>query len=335
MEAFSLSATKISQDVSRIELPTPFGVGPVNVYIIKKAEQVLLVDAGVNTDQAWSVFLEGLKALGLEPEDFTAIFLTHHHPDHTGLVSRLPERPIYAHEKVVPWLEKNESFLKRHESYFRNRAIELGVPESDLAKFTSLNKYVKYSGEGKVTHIVTPEDRISGFEEWELVETLGHAQSHLSLLRKEDGCFIAGDAILERITSNALMESPFMETDAPPKPLIQYRETLKKSMTLPIRLVLPGHGAPFTFTKELITQKLRGQERRRAIILSFLSKGLSVTFEIAKQIFPEVYLSQLDLVLSEVQGHLDWLEEDGLIKSKRSKDGQIYYVVEASIYGGG
>lgn len=329
-----MSLTKISHDLSRIELPTPFGVGPVNVYIIKKADRVLLIDAGVNTDQAWAVLISGLRSLGLSPKDINMIFLTHHHPDHTGLVSRLPERPIYAHEKVVPWLERNQAFFKRYEAYSLKRAFELGVPQSVLSKFPSTNNYMKYSGEGTVTHIVTPEERIPGFEEWEIIETLGHAQSHFSLLRNEDGSFIAGDAILERITSNALMEPPFNEGDEPPKPLIQYRETLKKSMTLPIKTVMPGHGAPFSFTKEQIAKKLRGQERRRATILSELSKGLSATFDLGKQLFPEVYLSQLDLVLSEVQGHLEWLEEDGLITSKRSPDGRIYYFAEESIYGG-
>jgi glyoxylase-like metal-dependent hydrolase (beta-lactamase superfamily II) len=312
-------------DVYQIEVPTPFAIGPVNVYLIKKENQLLLVDAGVNTNEAWETFLHKLEDIGLSQHQITAIFLTHHHPDHTGFVSRYSDLPLYGHAKLVPWIEKDENFLRRHESHFKAFAVKMGVPESLRTRFPSAESYIKYSGFGRVTQVVHKNEAIPGFEEWDILETLGHAQSHLSLFRKRDGCLIAGDAVLERITSNALMESPYYEGDPVPKPLVQYRETLKKCMNMPIHIILPGHGTPFLFTKNLIARKLRGQERRRAHILTYLSKGLLTTYEIAKALFPDVYLTQLDLVLSEVQGHLDWLEEDGLIYPTLTEQGHVQY----------
>ena len=312
-------------DVYQIEVPTPFAIGPVNVYLIKKEDQLLIVDAGVNTEEAWGTFLHKLEGLGFSTQNLKAIFLTHHHPDHTGFVSRLPHLPLYGHAKVVPWIEKDEAFLRRHEAHFKAISTKFGVPEPLLERFPSIDSYIKYSGFGRVTKIINEKTAIPGFEEWTVLETVGHAQSHVSLFRKADGCFIAGDAVLERITSNALMESPYYEGDPVPKPLIQYRDTLKKCMGMPIKLILPGHGSPFLFTKELFARKLRGQERRRAHLLTCLSKGLATAYELAKTLFPEVYLTQLDLVLSEVQGHLDWLEEDGLIYPRVSDKGHVQY----------
>jgi hypothetical protein len=68
--------------------------------------------------------------------------------------------------------------------------------------------------------------------------------------------------------------------------------------------------------------------------LTILSKGQLTTFDMAKALFPDVFLSQLDLVLSEVQGHLDWLEQDGIIYPELNDEGQIHYhVVKKGVVG--
>ncbi|WEG14363.1 MBL fold metallo-hydrolase [Pullulanibacillus sp. KACC 23026] len=327
-----MDSFQIAEDVFGIELTTPFAVGPVNVYLIKKEKELLLVDAGVNTETAWQELTKGLQQFGWAPECITAIFLTHHHPDHTGLVSRMPHCPLYAHPKAVPWLTRDEAFFERYEAYFRHKAKEMGVPADLIHYIPAVNDYVKFSGARPIVQTVTPKDRLPHFEDWGIMETLGHAQSHYSLLREADGLFVAGDAILERVTSNALMEPPFQEGEPAPRPLIQYRETLQKSMALPIRQVLPGHGKPFEFTTSLISRKLRGQERRRATILSMISDEGATTFELAKHYFPDVYLSQMDLVLSEIQGHLEWLEADGMIRGKRTEEAVIRYFVNQHVF---
>ena len=38
----------------RIELPTPFAVGPVNAYLFTEPEPIL-VDTGVDSDESWQV----------------------------------------------------------------------------------------------------------------------------------------------------------------------------------------------------------------------------------------------------------------------------------------
>ena len=69
--------------VIRIELPTPFRVGTVNVWLIK-GETCLLIDAGLKTEEAKEALLSGLAKSGVSLKDIEATFVTHGHVDHFG-----------------------------------------------------------------------------------------------------------------------------------------------------------------------------------------------------------------------------------------------------------
>lgn len=78
----------LDQTISQITIPTPFAVGDVHVYLIK-GDTLSLVDAGVKTKRAWEAVQTQLKELGYFPSDIEQIILTHHHPDHIGLIDFL------------------------------------------------------------------------------------------------------------------------------------------------------------------------------------------------------------------------------------------------------
>ncbi len=75
---------------------------------------------------------------------------------------------------------------------------------------------------------------------------------------------LAGDHLIARISSNALVSRPLDgTTDGPrPKPLIDYATSLRATRELTAGLVLPGHGDPFTDHVELIDARLRDHGRR-------------------------------------------------------------------------
>ena len=82
----------------RVTVPTPFPVGPVNLYAIREPEPVLL-DTGPATPNA----LENLAALlaqcGMDARRLGKIVLTHFHIDHVGIAVPLAKysgAPIYA-----------------------------------------------------------------------------------------------------------------------------------------------------------------------------------------------------------------------------------------------
>ncbi|OZU90039.1 MBL fold metallo-hydrolase [Virgibacillus indicus] len=314
----------LDKTVSQITIPTPFAVGDTHVYLIK-GDTLSLVDAGVKTKEAWEAFKIQLKELGYFPKDIEQIILTHHHPDHIGLVEMFPRlKSLTAHKNVDLWLTRDEDFFSHYEKFFRDYFIECGVPEYLQKVLDKLRSPLKFAGEGKLTQNIDEGDPLPGHEDWEVIETKGHAQSHLSFLRKHDGVFIGGDHLLQHISPNPLIEPPIAADDERPKPMLQYRANLNKCMHLGINTVLPGHGKVFSNPKEIIPTRLSKQEQRAAKVFSLLKEKSQTPFQICQQIFSKQYDNQIELTMSETIGQLDYLEDEGLI-GKEGENGILNY----------
>ena len=65
-------------------------MSPRNLYIIRGEERSLMVDTSNNTERDWSILKGMIDALGIDCRKLD-IFITHEHPDHTGLVPKLQE----------------------------------------------------------------------------------------------------------------------------------------------------------------------------------------------------------------------------------------------------
>ncbi|MGH9763792.1 MAG: MBL fold metallo-hydrolase, partial [Blastocatellia bacterium] len=76
--------------VHRISVPTPFKVGPVNVYVIEE-EPLTLIDTGPYTDEAIKALREGLARLGYGFQAVKRIIISHAHADHFGMARVIVE----------------------------------------------------------------------------------------------------------------------------------------------------------------------------------------------------------------------------------------------------
>lgn len=314
----------LEKTISQLTLPTPFAVGDTHVYLLK-GDILSLIDAGVKTKEAWEAVKFQLKELGYYPNDIEQIILTHHHPDHIGLIEQFPRAEhISAHQNVDLWLTRNKAFLQFYERFFWDFFKACGVPKRFDFVLEDLHALLEYGGQGKVTTAIDEGDLLPGHADWQVIETKGHAQSHLSFLRKSDGMFIGGDHLLHHISPNPLLEPPHGDTKERPKPLLQYRDNLHKCLSLGIKMVLPGHGNCFSDIERLIPERLRKQEQHAAKVHTFLANKAQTPFQVCRYIFPKHYETQLDLTMSETIGQLDFLEAQEKVE-KNLQDGVVFY----------
>ncbi|GAA0458509.1 MBL fold metallo-hydrolase [Alkalibacillus silvisoli] len=300
--------------IHQITVPTPYAVGDVHCYLYVN-DTVTLFDAGVKTEEAWNAFQEQLKEIGLNKEDIKQIVLTHHHPDHTGLIGHFDHvDAIYGHPIVDLWLKQDDHYFKHYMNFFNKLYNQFGVPHQFRQIDKTVQNAFKFQGEGRLTHTLLEGDDIPGLPSMSVIESKGHAQSHLSFYDRHNGNLIAGDHLLKHISSNPILEAPLMGESERPKSLIAYRESMQKMDQYAIDTVFPGHGETFKFNSKLIAHRLKRQEERAEHVLNYLKENESTPFEVCQYLFPKHYEKQFGLTMSEAIGQLDYLEEQGRVQ---------------------
>ncbi|WP_163969927.1 MBL fold metallo-hydrolase [Oceanobacillus halotolerans] len=314
----------LDKTVSQLTIPTPFAVGDTHIYVIK-GDTLTLVDAGVKTKEAWEALQFQLKEIGYHPNDIEQIILTHHHPDHIGLIEQFPRvQELIGHKHVDVWLKRDEMFFQHYKEFYKAYFISCGVPETFYPLLEQLPKLLHFAGEGALTQTIDEGDLLPGHPDWQVIETKGHAQTHLSFYRQHDHIFIGGDHLLHHISPNPIIEPPYEEEMERARPLLQYRRNLTKCLALGIQTVLPGHGIIFSDVEDVIMKRFQKQEARAEKVLQILRGNELTPFQVCQQLFPRKYEKQLDLTLSETIGQLDYLESEGAIQ-KNVKNGIDFY----------
>lgn len=339
-------------EAHRLSLPTPFPVGPANVYVLP-GHPLTLVDTGPHYEPARQALLSGLESLGLRPGDIELIVITHPHLDHYGLAAEIAElsgATVVAHTDAVARLETQPHRTTGGERAALGEILARnGAPEGfgdELLRVFALA--------GALARPVKVDRPVAGGETlegggvtWRAVHTPGHSPGSLCLHDEAGGRLFSGDHLLSHITSNAIIEfepvggwdddgasekaAPGSERAPGPgyervRTLEIYLEALRRVDALAVTEVMPGHGEPFHGHHELIAGRMRHYESRKETIAAVLAKlGPSPAFRLADALFPEqVQVMGRFLALSEILGHLDLLEADGRVCRRDNGKVELY-----------
>jgi glyoxylase-like metal-dependent hydrolase (beta-lactamase superfamily II) len=304
--------------IHRLRIPTPFAVGRVNCYLIED-EPLTLVDTGPNSGKALDELQGQLGERGHSIDDLGLIVLTHQHIDHIGLVEILVEHSgaeVAALAAAAQRLANFEEDAEREDRFAVSLMLRNGIPEEVAVALQSVSR--SFRGWGSHVAVTRPLEDGGHVQlrdrALEVMHRPGHSPSDTVFWDEQRRILIAGDHLIDHISSNPLISRPLDGSDRRTQALASYIESMRRTRELPAELVLSGHGDPITDHAALIDSRLEGHERRRERIFELIAERPRTGYEIAQAIWGNVAVTQAFLTLSEVIGHADLLVNEGRVR---------------------
>ncbi|RBW70096.1 MBL fold metallo-hydrolase [Bacillus taeanensis] len=321
--------TKTSHTVYPISVPTKHSLQSFNFYLLQEEDSLSLIDAGMNNEENWNDLTRTLHNFGFSLEDVSRIIITHNHEDHVGLVNRISsikkDIPIYAPKEAIHRLKRDPQFFKMRIAFFKQLYEEMGCGifgEKQVGRLiAAANQHEKRRVDADIIPL-TEADLIAGLQ---AIQTPGHSPDHMIFFDEKRKWIFGGDLLIQHISSNALVEPD--EDGKRLLTLIQHENSLKKCLALEADVLFPGHGELIFDYKKLITERLNGIQKKADRMLKLIEKGVTTANELAQTYYKHKYESQFSLVMSEIIGHLDYLENHQKV-TKELKDGVWHYYSE-------
>jgi glyoxylase-like metal-dependent hydrolase (beta-lactamase superfamily II) len=162
----------------------------------------------------------------------------------------------------------------------------------------------------------------------EVLHLPGHTPGLVCLWDAEHQVLFSDDHLLELVSPNPNID---LEGGTAPvhRPLVEYLRSTKQVRELPARLIAPGHNAPFTGHVELIDRLLGFYAVRQQKMLDLLKPRPLTAMELAPLVFPRARPGIRFLILSEVVGNLEVLEDQGLA-SRQEQNGRFLFAPVAT-----
>lgn len=303
-----------------LTIPTPFPVGPVNVYLIKGDDGLTLIDVGPRFEPAREALREALAARGYRPSDVQRIILTHAHSDHCGLAGELAEESgaeVLAHPANFPLLANSAEERERWIAFYATLMRETGMPPEQMAQVArSRRRMSEYGAPVRPTGALKDGDRLYlGDEEWQVLHTPGHTGGLICLYQPQRRWLLSSDHLLRDISSNPIVEPPEREGAERPRRLVEYLRHLQRVAELPVDWALPGHGPFILDVRDLVDRRLAFHEERTHQMAEHLRDGARTVYDLTLVLFPPLEPINRFLAISEVLGHLEVLELRGKVTS--------------------
>ena len=277
---------RVLPGVWRLRLPLPWaGVPHCNAWAIAAGDGVVLVDCGMHEPGSVAHLERAMAMVGLRIEDVRLLACTHAHTDHYGQAATVIDRA-----GCELWMHPNHEHMTRAVKDPRGRleqrvevARQSGVPVAALDAYEEAHK----DDSPGIARIVEPDrDLVNGVTistdlgTWEVIETPGHAPSHVCLFQRDRRVMISGDHLLGRI-------SLYFDYGWTPDPVGEFLHSLEIVEDLDARLCLAGHARPFTDVSAHIQGNRELVAERLTRVLHAIEVDDLTAFEIVPHVFDE------------------------------------------------
>ena len=309
-------AQNITDNIYKIEVPMKNKLTCLNAYfILGRGGRNLLIDTGFDLDEPYRVVTGALKELGTSMAD-TDIFLTHMHPDHAELASRL------ATESTKVYIGKADATLLRDTKNTFNDKLRdprsKGFPPDVIIDYERIHALkTPFALHGGCDYTDVCDGDVLEYGGWKLrcIDCAGHSPGQTCLYIAEKKLLFAGDHILYDITPNVSAW-----TDEA-NPLKNYLKNLEKLKSLDIETALPAHRGITCAPKERIDQIIAHHNERLDETVDAIKRGgLMTPYAIASELtwnipcpWNELPPFQKYSAVGEVFAHLNYLLSVGTI----------------------
>jgi glyoxylase-like metal-dependent hydrolase (beta-lactamase superfamily II) len=281
-----------------------------NAWAIASGDGIVLVDTGMHEPGSLAHLERALDQVHLKLEHVRLLACTHAHSDHYGQAAPIRERAGCElwlhpnHEHMTQAAQDPEAALARRLEVAR----QSGVPEEPLRRWAAQRRSVGsgISGELVVDRELVPGVTVSSdLGIWNVIETPGHAPSHVCLHQPERRLLISGDHLLGRV-------SVFFDEGHTPDPVGEFLTSLDRVAALDARLALAGHGRPFTDVGGHVAANRRLVAERLDATRAALAEGPATAFELTARMYGEELSEQTATwLLAMTRSWLIHLEQAG------------------------
>ena len=327
------------EGVYQIKIDVPFAVKYVCVYLFKLGDKLVLIDSGLNLGNWQKKFLESLEELKIDSREIDYCFITHIHIDHIGLAKKLkelnPSMKILMHDityELLKWETNRANLedLKNQASKIAEQMVKYGISKEQgkrvIQFFTYWPQFLIYQEPDIILH-----DGDIILDKLEVIWTPGHSFGHICVFDRRNKYLFSGDHILSRITPhignfvvNEFLHQKYRDFDFN-NILKYYLSSLDKIDKLNPKIIFPAHQEVIFNPHERILAIEEHHQNRLKEILDLIKEEPLNPFQIS-QIHFGTDLDEINsyMALSEVLGHLLYLESEGKVR-KVEKKGVYYY----------
>lgn len=319
-----MNPESLGNGIHLIPLPLPFKSPQwVNAYVVETSTGLLLLDCGTDWEPGHTALHSGFESLGLDLGRVETLVVSHLHPDHVGMASRLRNelgcRFVMHHNasKMVPEYNDTPAYYNR----LRNIAQIHGVPETLIDSATAIPRPDYMPAIDPPDHTVADGDVIplSISRGLEVIHTPGHDPAHICLRDTSSGVVFSGDHVLPRISPVIMYESD--DSDA----LGDYMDSLDRLVKMGIATTYPAHGSLMDRGDERARQILLHHDRRLVDMADLVGEGETTAWKVMLQSFrPNLDPIQARLAFLETLAHLERLVRTGRIH-RTERSGRVYY----------
>jgi glyoxylase-like metal-dependent hydrolase (beta-lactamase superfamily II) len=314
----------LGNGIHLIPAPLPFkSPAWVNTYAVESNGGLILIDCGADWDPGRQAIRQGFDDLGLAETAVHTLIVSHLHPDHVGMATRLVNEwgcRFVMHQRAAKLVERyNDS------PGYMDRLVKIasthGVPDSVAEATTHVDRPDYMPPIEPPDHTVEDGDTIDLGEarSLEVLHTPGHEPAHISLRDSRTGILFSGDHILPRISPVIMYDLDFEDV------LGDYLNSLQRLITLEVGVTYPAHGTLIDQGDERARQILLHHDRRLLDMADLVREADTTAWEVMLKSFrPNLDPLQARLAFLETISHLEHLRLSGRIRDM-DQDGKVLY----------